>query len=138
MKPFKLKITHQGKTLHEPSFDTLEELKEHRVGIESMGLQFNFPTKQVLKPAWVEEIAATDEVPAHQIQHPEEMVTVYDIEIFEEDKTLEIKAEKQTKEAKKLAKEKRKDDRKKLDWSKVNSVAELKAIVKSLAEELED
>ena len=119
MKPFKLKITHQGKTLHEPSFDTLEELKEHRVGIESMGLQFNFPTKQIAGP------------------NPEEVITVYDIEIVEEDLTPALEAEKQAKEAKKLAKEKRKGDRKKLDWNKINTVAELKAIVKSLAEELE-
>ena len=59
----------------------------------------------------------------------------YSIEV--KDISAEIKAEKQAKEAKKLAKEKRKDGRKKLDWNKINTVAELKAIVKSLIEEIE-
>ena len=60
----------------------------------------------------------------------------YTLEI--KDISAEIEAEKQAKEAKKLAKEKRKDARKKFDWNKINSIAELKAIVKSLAEEIED
>ena len=60
----------------------------------------------------------------------------YTVEV--EDLTEQVKAEKAAKEAKDKAKAERKDSRKALDWSKINTVAELKAIVKNLVVELED
>ena len=60
----------------------------------------------------------------------------YQIDV--QDITAEVQAEKSKREAAKLAKEKRKAERKALDWAKINTVAELKAIVKNLVEDLED
>lgn len=57
-------------------------------------------------------------------------------EVVIEDITAKIEAESAAKEAKRIAKEKRFDDLSKVDLAKVNSIAELKAIVKILMEEV--
>lgn len=59
----------------------------------------------------------------------------YEIQI--EDVTAQIEAEKNLKLAKETEKQARKSARKALDWSKINTVAELKVIVKNLVDEAE-
>ncbi len=59
-------------------------------------------------------------------------------EIIEEDVTAKLEAERIAKETKEAVRQARKDARKALDWSKINTVAELKAIVKNIIETLED
>lgn len=67
--------------------------------------------------------------PAEYVEHESEY------EIIIEDKTAEYEQEKQKKEKKKKDREDRVSSLKKIDWTKVDKIAELKEIVKALVNE---
>lgn len=114
MKNFKLIVKDQNnKILHEPEFDTALELEQHK-GLILDKNEWNFPTKEVLVPAWQETIPAKDAVldkdgniivpaePEHIVFHPDELKQVPDVIFDIVDNTAANEAEK-VKENKKKA-----------------------------------
>jgi hypothetical protein len=161
MKPYKLLVKHDEKIVHAPSFDTMLELEAHRYLIIAKN-DWNFPTKVILVPTRTEIVPAKQEVvqvvpevlddvgnvidpehivvlePAiaeHQVIRPEHEVKVLDVVFEVVDNTAMIA----DKEAKTVDREKKYQARltnvKNIDWSKVDTIAELKTIVRVLVED---
>jgi hypothetical protein len=146
MKNFKLIVKHQGIIKHEPEFDTLEEMQAHQALILEKN-EWNFPTKEVVIPAWQETIPAKPEVldaegnvlepavPEYVVVHPEEIKQVPDVE-FE---TIDNTAANESENVKKEKKHKDRGDRitefKAIDWSKNLTQKQLQDIVKQLVKE---
>lgn len=135
----KLKILKNGIQTHGATSDQFDSLE----AFEAWKQQCIDSNVWVLPERWLQDTPLaplTEEQKAQAIETRTvevmgEMVTEYkmaaEYSVDIEDITAQVQTEKAAKEARKGA-------RKALDWSKINTVAELKAIVKNLIEEIED
>jgi hypothetical protein len=81
------------------------------------------------RPEWSEQVLVSEAIPAWVETIPAQ----YTYEI--QDKTAEYEAEKAKREAKKSDRISRVDQFKKIDWNTIDTIAELKTIVRSLVKE---
>lgn len=123
------------KTLNEAN-----EWIEHHKKANSWGLPERWIADSPMSPLSEEEKATAKK--KRKVQGPMGEVEEYffgaDYEIDVKDITQEIEAEKTKQEQKRLAKEKRKADRKAVDWSKNLPTKQLQEIVRNLVEDKED
>lgn len=139
----RLSIKKNGQEVQFANFDNdqaIEDFKQVLASGESWGLPERWLQDTPLAPLTEEQKAQAIETRTVEVMG--EMVTEYkmaaEYSVDIEDITAQVQTEKAAKEAREKRKKDRKGARKALDWSKINTVAELKAIVKNLIEEIED
>lgn len=127
MKKISIKNKATGEITHGSDLDESEFQKwiDYHVENNSWGKK---AFKEVIKNEVQDEQGNIVE-PAEYVEHDAEY------EIIIEDKTAEVEAEKQKKDKKKKDREDRVSSLKSIDWKNINTVQELKQIVKSLYEE---
>lgn len=137
---FKAKVKKQNQVTNQGEFKTLAEAQEWIKSCEAVEA-FGAPetTETILVFEAIPEIRDEE---GNVIQEAVEAVyetkvipAEYEIEI--ENITQQVAAEKTKKEEKRLAKEKRKADRKAIDFDKITNVKQVVVILKSIVEELE-
>lgn len=140
---FKLKIINKKskQQTHGGEFSTVQEYEAWKQSCEAVSAWG--------KPETTETILVSEAIPevldeeGNVIQEAveavyETVVTPAEYEILIEDITQQVAAEKTKKEEKRLAKEKRKADRKAIDVDKIKTVADCKAAIKLIMETLEE
>ena len=138
---FKLDVKKNGKVVHQVGGSSREDCLAK--------LQPYFEHKTFGKPESTETILVSEAIPevrddeGNVVQEAveavyETKVIPAEYEILIEDITQQVALEKSKQEEKRLAKEKRKADRKAIDFDKINTVKELKAYLKLYLDDLGD
>lgn len=136
----KISIIRNGQITNQATFAN-DELLNEWLNRETLNLSFGYPERDLVDTPTnpvSEELKAiaisSEQVTIDGIEYTSYKIpSEFSYEI--EDISEEVKAKKEKEDKKLKDRKDRLDQLKKLDWSKINSIAELKVVVKALAEE---